>query len=94
MLLKGMSIKTYGGISLIGKAVVLKTTSNRIKVVCRFKSDSFHKNTIVYVLSQRSSGNRLCSQNGGKPYILNRLGNVPLERALWPFFVLIFRIII
>lgn len=28
-----------GGLSLIGKAVVLKTTSNHVKVVCQFKSD-------------------------------------------------------
>lgn len=51
MLLKGMSIKTYGGISLIGKAVVLKTTSNRVKAMCQFESDFllYFKQTDYYV---------------------------------------------
>lgn len=30
---------TNGGISLIGKAGVLKTPSNHVKVMCRFESD-------------------------------------------------------
>ena len=36
-----MLINNYGDISLIGKAVVLKTTSNHVKVMCQFESDFF-----------------------------------------------------
>ena len=43
----------YGGLSLIGKAVVLKTTSSRVKAACRFESGGLHQSSKSGSLSAR-----------------------------------------
>lgn len=46
---------TNGGISLIGKAGVLKTPSNHVKVMCRFESDF-----LLYQINEIMSYGKKC----------------------------------
>lgn len=58
---------TNGGISLIGKAGVLKTPSNHVKVMCRFESD-FLLHQINEIMSYGKKWKMTRKQIGRNPH--------------------------